>query len=193
MFELDEQALEVFGTALVTYIKKQLIAKKWKYGPPDSPKLGNKIATGELYDSFSSSVVNENGLPVLVLEYGDYFKYVDKGRLPHARRVPLQFLIAWIKVRGLKPRTKKGRFAKVTDKSIKGLAFAVQTNIYKYGIRPTYIYDKALDEFEEVLQDFPNNVPQELIPYVNDIYDAVANDINIFLNQMIERELVINR
>lgn len=57
----------------------------------------------------------------------DYFKYVDTGRKPRARKVPIQALIKWMQKKGIRP-TGKQTFTQV--------AFAIQTAIFKAGIRP---------------------------------------------------------
>ena len=64
-------------------------------------------------------------------------------------------------------------------------AFAIQTNIYKFGIRKANIYDKGLDE----LFNFIDNPPAELADEWQDVYDMIAEDVNMFLEKTINREL----
>ena len=100
------------------------------------------------------------------------------------RRVPLSALLNWIKIRGIKGRNNKGRF--ITDRS---LAFGIQTNIFKYGIRPTNIYDRGLDAIEDYFDDFPNNLPPEMRAVGEQLFEAVAQDINNFIDKTLEAEL----
>jgi hypothetical protein len=80
----------------------------------------------------------------------------------------------------LRGRNKKGQF--IPNLSF---AFAIQTNIYKFGIRPSNIYDKGLDG----LLDFVDNPPAELADELQEIYAMIAEDVNNFLVQTINKEL----
>jgi hypothetical protein len=85
----------------------------------------------------------------------------------------------------LKGRDKKGRF--IPNLS---LAFAIQTNIYKYGIRPANIYDRGFDDLEDLFTNFPNNLPLELQAEAEELFEAVADDIvNKFLEQTLEVQI----
>ena len=39
-----------------------------------------------------------------ILLANDYFQWVDSGRRPRARMVPIEALISWIKKKGIQPR-----------------------------------------------------------------------------------------
>lgn len=58
------------------------------------------------------------------------------------------------------------------------MAFAIQKNIFKYGIRPANIYDKGLDSLEEIFQ----NPPPELQQAYTDLYAAIENDVVNFVD-----------
>ncbi len=75
----------------------------------------------------------------------DYGQWVQSGRLRGKKGVPIDALEKWIKARGIQGRDKKGRFIKR-----RSLAFAIQTNIKKFGIRSANWYDVAIDK---VLED----------------------------------------
>ncbi len=75
----------------------------------------------------------------------DYGQWVQSGRLPGKKGVPVDALEKWIKDRGLQGRDKKGRFIKR-----RSFAFAIQANIKKFGIRPSNWYDVAI---ENVIDD----------------------------------------
>lgn len=175
---LTEQALNDFGKLFVDYMKRRIQQKIYPYGNPERGK-GNKVASGNLLNSLTYSVEATTQGGVLKITYADYFKNVNMGRRPRVKRVPLNVLLKWIKIKKIRGRDKRGRFIK--DLS---LAWAVQTNIFKYGIRPTYIYDKTLDSIEDLF----DNPPPEIEAELNDLFDAIEGDINNLLENMVEEE-----
>lgn len=198
MFELTDAALLKLGQAFVNVMRYKISQKIYPYGHPESG-VGNKIASGELYNSLSATVIpGSNGQPSqLEITYIDYFKYVNQGRRKLAKKVPIQAILNWIKIKGvsvksvdksskrLRGRNKKtGRFG--TDLS---LAFAIQQNIYKYGIRPANIYDLALDDVENIFNNIPDNLPQDVRQSLEELYVAVEGDVNTFIERTIDREI----
>ena len=83
----------------------------------------NSLNNSDLVKSLEWQYRND----VFVLLANDYFKYVDTGRRPRARRVPIQALIKWMQKKGIRPT---GRMTYTS------LAFAIREAIYKAGIRP---------------------------------------------------------
>jgi hypothetical protein len=92
----------------------------------------------------------------------------------------MKVLFDWIKIKKIRGRDKKGRFIK--DMS---LAWAIQTNIFKYGIRPANIYDKTLDSLEDLF----DNPPPEIQSEIDDLVEAMAGDINTLIEQTIDDEI----
>lgn len=182
MYELTEYQLERLGNLFIEVIKAKLLDQIYPYGNPEVKGLGNKYASGQLYNSLSAKVIpipNNEGFQ-LEISYMDYFKYVNLGRKPKAGLVPIPALLEWIKVRGLKGRNKRGRF--IPNLS---LAFAIRRNIYKYGIRASNIYDKAYDSFEDLLV----NPPPEFQDEFNALYEAIGQDLENLFEQRIINEL----
>jgi hypothetical protein len=68
------------------------------------------------------------------MEVAAYYPYVSSGRRPNIRRVPIKDLIPWIKQYGIRPRN---------GQTINQLAFAIQTSIYKRGIKGKNYVDKV--------------------------------------------------
>jgi hypothetical protein len=56
----------------------------------------------------------------------DYLKYVDQGRKP-GTYPPIQAIQRWVAIKGLP----------------KEAAWAIRTNIFKFGIKPTRVIDKT--------------------------------------------------
>lgn len=186
MFELTDRELQRFGDLLVQIFKKKIKEKIYPYGNPEQKGMGNKYASGNLYNSLSAEVIpaSQDQPSQLVISYADYFKYVNLGRKPEKRKVPINSILKWIKIRGIKGRDKKGRFIKSLS-----LAFAIQTNIFRYGIRPANIYDKGLDDFGNVLDDLPRNIPPALRAEYQALINAVEEDVNLFLDRTIDKEI----
>lgn len=185
MYQLTERALQLLMNLFIAKIKERLLAKDYPYGNPDVKGSGDKYASGQLYNSLSGSIeIGPNGEPIALIQYADYFNNVNFGRKAGVKRVPLSALMEWIKVRGLKGRDKKGRFMSTTN-----LAWAIQTNIFKYGVRPTNIYDAGISDLEQYFDDFPNNLPPDLLAEGADIFEAVAEDINNFIEQTLTKEI----
>jgi hypothetical protein len=177
---LTTEALEEYGKLFTGYLKKEIQKRQFPYGNPERG-LGDKVASGKLLNSIGYEVITgSDGSPTLEITYIDYFENVNLGRRPQKKKVPINAILNWIKVRGLKGRNKKGQF--IPNLSF---AFAIQTNIYKFGIRSANIYDKGLDG----LLDFVDNPPQPLAGELQEIYNMIAEDVNNFIEQTITKEL----
>jgi hypothetical protein len=178
MFELTEEALQKLGTLFVKMMKQKIKEKIYPYAPGYNNKGtyyrdGDKYASGNLYNSLTATVMPNGDDFELVITYADYFKYVNQGRRANVKKVPLTALLQWIAIRGIRGRDKKGR-----DMSDLSMAFAIQKNIFKYGIKPANIYDKGLDSLEEIFQ----NPPPELQQAYTDLYAAIENDVVNFVD-----------
>jgi hypothetical protein len=176
---LTERALNKFGELFTQYIKEEIQKKQYPYGNPVKG-MGDKVASKKLLDSIQYDVeVDAKGDAVMVLSYIDYFQNVNFGRRAEKKKVPISALLDWIKIRGLQGRNKRGQFIPRLS-----FAFAIQTNIFKFGIRPANIYDKGLDG----LLNFVDNPPAALRDEWGDVFDMIAEDVNRFLEQTINKE-----
>jgi hypothetical protein len=133
--------LEKIAPIIEKIMKKTLEEKRYPFGFAKFRGVGNKVASGKLRDSISVNVVkvNENETIIQVLS-AEYAQWVQSGRLPGKKGVPVDALEKWIKDRGLTGRDKRGRFIKR-----RSFAFAIQKNIKKFGIRPSNFLDVALE------------------------------------------------
>jgi hypothetical protein len=85
----------------------------------------------------------------------DYYQFVSKGRKAKARKIPIQALVRFIKKNNIND----------SKKTTNQIAFAMQTSIYKSGIRgknflttvensvTDYVEIKVADFLEEFLAD----------------------------------------
>jgi hypothetical protein len=133
--------LEKIAPIIEKIMKKTLEEKRYPFGFAKFRGVGNKVASGKLRDSIQvvTKKVNENETVIQVISE-EYAQWVQSGRLPGKKGIPVSVLEKWIKERGLKGRNKKGQFIKN-----RSFAFAIQSNIKKFGIRPSNFLDVALE------------------------------------------------
>ena len=125
-------------------LKKTLEEKRYPFGFSKFRGVGNKVASGKLRDSISVNVVtSKKGETIIQVLSEEYAQWVQSGRLPGKKGVPIAVLEKWIKERGLQGRDAKGRYIKR-----RSFAFAIQNNIKKFGIRPSNFLDVALQMLE---------------------------------------------
>jgi hypothetical protein len=179
MFELADDALLAIGKIFIEMMKKKIQEKIYPYGNPNQKGVGDKVASGTLLNSLTVRLVpaSKDSAGGIEITYEDYFKYVNLGRRAGKNFVPIPAILDWIKIRGIKGRSKKGRFI-----SNLSFAFAIRQNIYKYGIRPSNIYDKGLDSLADIFE----NPPEELMEAYNELYSAIENDVYNFVEANIK-------
>ena len=132
--------LEKIAPIIENIMKKTLEQKRYPFGFAKFRGVGNKVASGKLRDSIQVNVVKQKDETIIQILAEQYSQWVQSGRLPGKRGVPIDALERWIKSRGLQGRDKKGKFIKR-----RSFAFAIQNNIKKFGIRPSNFLDVALE------------------------------------------------
>jgi hypothetical protein len=132
--------LEKIAPIIENILKKTLEQKRYPFGFAKFRGVGNKVASGKLRDSIQVNVVKQKDETIIQILAEQYSQWVQSGRLPGKRGVPIDALERWIKSRGLQGRDKKGKFIKR-----RSFAFAIQNNIKKFGIRPSNFLDVALE------------------------------------------------
>ena len=144
-------------------LKKTLEQKRYPFGFAKFQGVGNKVASGKLRDSISVNIIEpKQGETVIQVLSEEYAQWVQSGRLPGKKGVPISVLEKWIVERGLTGRDKRGRFIKR-----RSFAFAIQNNIKKFGIRPSNFLDVAL---ETIAQD-----PRIMELLGDEAYDDLIN------------------
>lgn len=133
--------LERIAPIIEEIMKKTLEQKRYPFGFAKFRGMGNKVASGSLRNSITvTATTNSNHDSIIQIMAEEYSQWVQSGRLPGKKGVPISALEQWIKERGLQGRDKKGRFIKR-----RSFAFAIQSNIKKFGIRPANFLDVALE------------------------------------------------
>lgn len=124
-------------------IQDVLSQRVYPFGFAKYRGLSDKVASGKLRRSVTVDVIPSEDRPIIRIFMEDYWQWVQSGRMPGKKDVPLSAIEEWIRSRGLTGRDKKGRFIKR-----KSFAFAIRTNIKKFGIRPANFLDKAFNLLE---------------------------------------------
>ncbi len=93
----------------------------------------------------------------LQLYAAEYAEYLDRGRKPFTKKVPISALLLFIKQRGIgQQRGGRGRFAQRTISAL-GLAFAIQNAIYRNGIRGRHFIQPAFDLGQNLVEIYLDN------------------------------------
>jgi hypothetical protein len=160
--------LEKIAPIIEDILKKTLEQKRYPFGFAKFKGVGNKVASGKLRNSIKVNVVqkpNHSGIIEVLAE--QYAQWVQSGRLPGKKGVPISAIENWIKSRGIKGRNKKGQF--ITNRSF---AFAIQNNIKKFGIRPSNFLDVALETIgndPKIMELLGDEAYEELINLIEGI------------------------
>jgi len=180
--------LNRFGELFVSIIRETLIRNDYPYAPGydgsaytsgrkgeykgrNLTGVGNKVAgvgfgfQQNLYDSVDYEINQNQELEIVM---NSYWRNVNFGREP-GKFVPIKPLQYWAAFRlGL------------NDKEAKSMAFGISKNIQKFGIKPTYFMDIAIEEMltrgvEELGEDFE---------------EAISNIID---NKLFEKDIDFNK
>ena len=108
-----------------------------------------KVASGDLLESVKGEAIATGSGFAIQATGNTYAIFINKGRKPGTKRVPIDAIIGWIRERGL-----AGGFG-----DVESLAFAIQQSIYKNGIKPTPIIDQTI---QEVLNVFDNKIAESI-------------------------------
>ena len=108
----------------------------------------------------------------------DYGQVVDKGRKAGKgiSEAGQKSVIEWIKKKPLKLRDADGKFVKLTDARLKGMAYVISRNMKKYGKEPTNFFTDAYNSQEESLfEAMQEAIAQDQIDYIDTQLDTISN------------------
>jgi len=115
----------------------------------------------DLIKSVNAEISNNSVVTIIA---NDYYEYVSRGRRVRARKVPIEDLIDWIKEESIRPRA---------GQTINQLAFAIQTSIYKNGIRGKRFANQVELNSLNILEEEFTQMLSEII--TNDLQQAFSN------------------
>ena len=98
-----------------------------------------KLQRSDLYKSVEFVYKND----VFVLLANDYFQSVAYGRQRHARLVPVEDLIKWMKKKGIAPR----------NGTYNSVAYLIQQAIYRNGIKARPFIDPIIDTTTDIISE----------------------------------------
>ena len=165
--QLVEAKLASYGDQIVTRIREKIIEN-------------GSLASGDLYNSISYDVQSDSGIVSLNIYANDYFPFVDQGRLP-GKRPPIDNILSWVKVRGLRPKPGSGipEKSKGLPRADRSLAFLIARKIGLDGIKPTNMLGDTLDEISDPLTSDINDLIVEAITEIlGSQWEELAQSIN---------------
>ena len=146
------EALVNFGNDVVERAQRNLGATRRVKG-----KQRRAVATGNLKNSLTFSLRKTGeGYTIQFKARGTAAKYaevIEDGRKAGAKAPPIEPILAWIKVKGIKARDEKGKILEQTESRKRGLAFAIARGISKNGIEPVKYFENAYNDAIEERQD----------------------------------------
>ena len=141
---------------LCAYLEQELKAELTRQG---------HHATGKLAESIKAAVVKTATGNNIDAKGSAYAKYVDWGRKPGGRRVPINALIAWVEVKGL-----------AQGKKAISLAWAIQYSIWKNGV-PTNRDQSKTGFVTKMLAGNKDKIFTDVKKAVGDFYAIELNNI----------------
>jgi hypothetical protein len=141
---ITEQKLKEFGRDYVKILVREL-------------KRAGKDASGRLINSIDYKLREDANNIFIVIESEDYLKWVDEGR-KRGTYPPIRPLIEWTNVRGIP----------------KSAAYAIQKSIFKFGIKPTRVIQRVINEFETsptLQRKYEDEVVEQIINMVEEKFN----------------------
>jgi hypothetical protein len=159
------ETLQAVGEAIIQHIYFVLESGRYPLDRRSSALLKSmqaRVAQGrDAAGRFEGFSVNSS----LELYALDYLEYLDRGRPKFTTPVPIDALLVWIRKKriGQPGRSASGRFQPRRSQSTgrrmsaNQLAYAIQTSIYRNGIRGRHFLKPAFDQGQELLDIYLNN------------------------------------
>lgn len=161
--------MELQGWENILYDKLDELGKLITTEMAEIIKSKGAVASGNLLNSLKHEVVFTNGQFDLIIEYADYGKFVNLGRMPSSKMPPMQSIKQWMSLKGIPQSAlwpimikiqKAGFYSKKTG-MLRGQVAGKQRQQTIYsrptGINFTSPFEKNLD-LRKILNDFEGTV-----------------------------------
>jgi len=172
-FKNTKLYLEGFSNELIKFMKIELGRNRTRTYPS-----GNRVSSPI---NFSKSL--SNSLKLVQKESGSshdfnitgnqYGLNVNDGRKAGSPP-PLGDIVQWIKLKPVRLRDFRGRFATANEGSINGLANNIRRSIGMYGIKPTNFIDDAMDKSIEKLDRIGTPLIKDVELNLDDIFEKAG-------------------
>lgn len=123
-------------------------------------------ASEALFDSIKTVVERTLTGITISTEALYYAKFVNAGRKPGTKGVPLDVLVEWIRRKRLNMEGKRER----------SVAFAMQRSIRDKGIKPSRFIDKSIEKFDKSKR-LENNIERFMDEYVDEQMQTIFNEL----------------
>ena len=123
-------------------------------------------ASEALFDSIKTIVERTLTGITITTEALYYAKFVNAGRKPGTKGVPLDVLVEWIRRKRLNMEGKRER----------SVAFAMQRSIRDKGIKPSRFIDKSIEKFDKSKR-LENNIERFMDEYVDEQMQTIFNEL----------------
>lgn len=104
--------------------------------------LGNSNATGELANTLSYEVTDDNSVYEVSLKLQDYWKYLEYGRKA-GKMPPINDIKQWIQVKRIVPKANNGKLPTTEQ-----LAYLIARDIGRFGTIGKYPLEKSITELD---------------------------------------------
>ncbi len=148
MKDLTDQ-MDATGKALLKELRvaSQKVLDKYKLRDSDMSK-SIEWTYDEKKDSF-------------IMLVNDYYQWVDTGRRPRARKIPIEDLIPWVK-------------KEIGSAGAVQMAWRIQQSIYKNGIKGKFYSEPLVDVTSEIISE---KLATDLSEYIcDDLVAAIENN-----------------
>ena len=123
-------------------------------------------ASEALFDSIRTVIARTLTGITITTEALYYAKFVNAGRQPGTKGIPINVLVEWIRRKRLDMQGKRER----------SVAFAMQRSIRDKGIKPSRFIDKSIDKFNKSKR-LENEIERFMEEYVEEQLQTIFNQL----------------
>ena len=153
---------EIKGSLLSIYelLRKEMVEEFIRQGHD---------VTGSLINSIEERIIESTVFTRLDVEYNFYGRFVDTGRKAGVKRVPIEALEEWIRLKGFESDAKK----------IRGIAFAIQKTIFEKGISQPQSWngENTKGWQTKVLERNTEKIESKVQQAIEDTFDLIITNI----------------